>query len=64
MTGDPIDRHQNQSQIFEETNTSTNQQHNVTDIEAYFDNDSEGSAVGVAAMEFTYDTNDEVYPTI
>ena len=52
LAGDPIDRHQHQSQDFEETNTdnSTNQQHNIVDVEASSASDSEGGAVGGAAL--------------
>ena len=66
LTGDPIDRHQHQSQNVEQndTDTSTNQQHNIVEIEASSANDSEGSSIGEAAIEGTADTDDEVDPTL
>ena len=61
QTGDPIDRQNNLSQSFDETDTdtSTNQQNNIVDIEAFFTSYSEGSAVGGAALEGTADTYNE-----
>ena len=66
MTGDPIDRQQHQSQFFDETDTdtSTNQQHNIVDIEASFTSDSEGIAIGGSALEGTADTDNEGDPTL
>ena len=66
LTGDPIGRHHHQSQNFEEadTNISTNQQHNIVDIEAYFASDYEVSAVGGSSIEGTSDTEDVVEPTL
>ena len=52
LTGDQIARHQYQSQNVEETDsdTITNQQHNIVDIEVSSDSDSEGSYVGGSAL--------------
>ena len=51
LTVDPIDRHQHQSQIFEETgfDTRTDQKQNIVDIEASSSIDSQGSAVNKAS---------------
>ena len=64
LTGDPIDRHQHKSLNVEQndTDTSTNQQHNIVEIEASSASDSNCSAVDVSDLEGTSDTNDEVDP--
>ena len=66
LTGDPIDKHHNQSLNFEETDTdtSTNQQNNIFEIEASYDSDSEGSDDGGSALGGTSDTGDKVDPTL
>ena len=50
LTRDPIDRHQHQIKNIEDTNTdtSTNQKHNIVDIEESSAINSEGSSVGGA----------------
>ena len=66
LTGDLADRHHNESPNVEETNTDTrtNQQHDIVDIEPTSGSDFEVSSVGGAAQEVTYDTDDEVKPTL
>ena len=66
LPGEPIDIYQHQSQNVEETdtNTITNQQHNIVEIEVYYASDYEGSAVGVAAQEVTADTEDKIETTL
>ena len=64
LIGDPIDRHQNQSQNFEETNTRTNQQQNIVEIEAYSASDYDGIGVGGASKEGTDDKYDEFETTL
>ena len=52
LTSDLIDRHHHQSQNVEETdsNTSTNQQHNIVEIETSSDSDPEGSSFVGSAL--------------
>ena len=66
LTGDRVERHQHPSQNVEETdtNTSSNQQHNIVDIESYFASDYEGSYVGGASLEGAYDKDDDDETTL
>ena len=66
MTGDTIDRHQNQSPNVEETNTDTrtNKQQDIVDIELTYGSDYNGSDVVGADQEGTADTENEVDPTL
>ena len=59
-TGYLIDRHQNQSKNIEETNTDTssNQQEDIVEIEPTSGSDSEGIYVVGAALEGTTDTEE------
>ena len=65
LTGDLVDRHHNELPNVEETNTDTrtNQQHDIVDIEPTSGSDFEVSSVGGDAQEVTYDIDDEVEPT-
>ena len=66
LTGHPFNKHQYQSPNVEETNTntSTNWQQNIVEIEPTSDSDSEGSAAGGSAQGGTADIENEVDPTL
>ena len=66
LTGYPIDKHQNQSPNVEgtDTNTSTNQQQDIVEIEKISGSDSEGSAIRGDSYEGTDDADDEVEPVL